>query len=203
MLNIIFPMAGEATRFGGEFKPFIKTGDMSFIERAVEPFLNHISDIDKFYFIITEEQNLSNNVEAVLNRMFDVSIEVVVLKNKTTGPYQTIRSALNALSDKIQGEILICDCDHSIDVDYIFDKIESSIPKLGIIDLEDKENKFKKWINTSSKEFQELTNNIYVNQPQEFKKQLNKIGITYLKIDSKENYIKNLIKLFKYRKKQK
>ena len=69
--------------------------------------------------------------------------------------------------------------------------------------LEDKENKFKKWINTSSKEFQELTNNIYVNQPQEFKKQLNKIGITYLKIDSKENYVKNLIKLFKYRKKQK
>ena len=35
------------------------------------------------------------------------------------------------------------------------------------------------------------------------KKQLNKIGITYLKIDSKENYVKNLIKLFKYRKKQK
>ena len=86
---------------------------------------------------------------------------------------------------------------------YIFDKVESSIPKLGIIELEDKENKFKKWINTSSKEFQELTNNIYVNQPQEFKKQLNKIGITYLKIDSKENYVKNLIKLFKYRKKQK
>ena len=86
---------------------------------------------------------------------------------------------------------------------HIFDKIESSIPKLGIIELEDKENKFKKWINTSSKEFQELTNNIYVNQPQEFKKQLNKIGITYLKIDSKENYVKNLIKLFKYRKKQK
>ncbi|MCH2575150.1 hypothetical protein MK131_10225 [Candidatus Poribacteria bacterium] len=142
MLNIIFPMAGEATRFGGEFKPFIKTGDMSFIERAVEPFLNHISDIDKFYFIITEEQNLSNNVEAVLNRMFDVSIEVVILKNKTTGPYQTIRSALNALSDKIQGEILICDCDHSIDVDYIFDnyrKYDCILPR-WYIDIDEQDS---------------------------------------------------------------
>lgn len=92
---------------------------------------------------------------------------------------------------------------HDVICLHIFDKVESSIPKLGIIELEDKENKFKKWINTSSKEFQELTDNIYVNQPQEFKKQLNKIGITYLKIDSKENYVKNLIKLFKYRKKQK
>ena len=55
-------MAGESSRFGGTFKPFIKTGDLVFIERAIEPFLSYLEHIDKFYFIITEEQERLNGV---------------------------------------------------------------------------------------------------------------------------------------------
>ena len=46
-----------------------------------------------------------------------------------------------------------------------------------------------------------MTNKFFDEKSNEIKKKMNSIGINYLKINSKENYIKNLIKLFKYRKK--
>ena len=50
-LNVVFPMAGEGSRFGYTFKPFISVGDLTFIERAISPFLKHEDKINKFYFI--------------------------------------------------------------------------------------------------------------------------------------------------------
>jgi uncharacterized protein (DUF58 family) len=84
---------------------------------------------------------------------------------------------------------------------HIYDDYETKIPNLGIIELEEKENNFRKWVNTSSDKFKKLSKDIFVSKPEQLKKEMNSIGINYLKINSKENYIKNLIKLFKYRKK--
>lgn len=85
---------------------------------------------------------------------------------------------------------------------HIYDDYEVNIPNLGIIELEEKENNFKKWVNTSSSSFKKLSDNLFISKPEELKKKMNAIGINYLKINSKENYVKNLIKLFKYRKKR-
>ncbi len=85
---------------------------------------------------------------------------------------------------------------------HIYDDYETNIPNLGIIELEEKENNFRKWVNTSSSSFKKLSNNLFISKPEELKKEMNAIGINYLKINSKENYVKNLIKLFKYRKKR-
>ena len=52
-INVVFPCAGKAERFGNTFKPFLKIGDLTFIEKAVEPFLKWESLINKFHFIIT------------------------------------------------------------------------------------------------------------------------------------------------------
>ena len=85
---------------------------------------------------------------------------------------------------------------------HIYDDYETKIPNLGIIELEEKENNFRKWVNTSSEKFKKLSKDLFVSRPEQLKKEMNSIGINYLKINSKENYIKNLIKLFKYRKKK-
>lgn len=85
---------------------------------------------------------------------------------------------------------------------HIYDDYETKIPNLGIIELEEKENNFRKWVNTSSDKFKKLSKDLFVSKPEQLKKEMNSIGINYLKINSKENYIKNLIKLFKYRKKK-
>ena len=37
-LNLIFPVAGEGSRFGGTFKPFLNIGDITFIETTLKPF---------------------------------------------------------------------------------------------------------------------------------------------------------------------
>ena len=90
---------------------------------------------------------------------------------------------------------------HDVICLHIYDDFEAKIPELGIIQVEEKENNFKKWVNTSSRSFQKMTNKFFDEKSNEIKKKMNSIGINYLKINSKENYIKNLIKLFKYRKK--
>ena len=89
---------------------------------------------------------------------------------------------------------------HDVICLHIYDDQEINIPKLGIIPVEEKEDNFKKWINTSSNEFQKMTQKLFKNDAEDLKREINSVGINYLKINSKENYIKKLIKLFKYRK---
>ena len=91
---------------------------------------------------------------------------------------------------------------HDVVCLHIYDDYETNIPNLGIIELEEKENNFRKWVNTSSSSFKKLSDNFFISKPEELKKKMNAIGINYLKLNSKENYVKNLIKLFKYRKKR-
>ena len=91
---------------------------------------------------------------------------------------------------------------HDVVCLHIYDDYETNIPNLGIIELEEKENNFRKWVNTSSSSFKKLSDNLFISKPEELKKKMSAIGINYLKINSKENYVKNLIKLFKYRKKR-
>ncbi len=91
---------------------------------------------------------------------------------------------------------------HDVVCLHIYDDYETNIPNLGIIELEEKENNFRKWVNTSSSSFKKLSDTLFISKPEELKKKMNAIGINYLKINSKENYVKNLIKLFKYRKKR-
>ena len=121
-INIIFPMAGDALRFGHKFKPFLKLGDMTFIEHAVEPFYKWRHLIDKIYFIYRKDQEEENNVSDYLSKNIDSSFNIVpiVLESKTNGPRETISKALSIIDIK---NGIICDCDHKIDVDKLFQKI--------------------------------------------------------------------------------
>lgn len=89
---------------------------------------------------------------------------------------------------------------HDVICLHIYDDYETKIPALGIIEVEEKENNYRKWVNTSGKTFKEKTRDLFINSSIEMKKNMNSLGINYLRINSRENYIKNLIKLFKYRK---
>ena len=61
-VNIVFPCGGSAERFGGTFKPFLRIGDLSFIEKAYEPFRKWSHMINNVYFIITDEQEKQYHV---------------------------------------------------------------------------------------------------------------------------------------------
>ena len=132
-LNIIFPMAGEAQRFGYDFKPFLKLGDQTFIEHAVEPFYKWRKHIDKVYFIFREDQEQKHNVIEYLKTNIDLDTNQmvpIIIPHKTDGPLQTVTAALK--QEHIKNAI-ICDCDHKINVDRLFNKIIATNFKKTVI----------------------------------------------------------------------
>ena len=49
-VTVIFPMAGDGSRFGRKFKPFLSITEKTFIESAVFPFRAHLEKIKEFVF---------------------------------------------------------------------------------------------------------------------------------------------------------
>jgi GTP:adenosylcobinamide-phosphate guanylyltransferase/thiamine kinase-like enzyme len=134
-MNLIFPVAGRGSRFGGVFKPFLPIGDISFIEKAYEPFVKYEHLIDSLVFIFTKEQEDLHNVDSRLRQMFEgKSVKTVVIEKVTSGPLETIQEAL--CNSDISGPSIVCDCDHSINVDPLFevisDKHDCVIPTWSI-----------------------------------------------------------------------
>tara|TARA_R100001463_G_scaffold135530_1_gene198986 strand:- start:1521 stop:3572 length:2052 start_codon:yes stop_codon:yes gene_type:complete len=123
-LNLIFPVAGEASRFGGTFKPFLNIGDITFIDVTFEPFKKWSEYIDTVYFICTEKQEELFDVTEKMKKIIShKNVEIIKIKDKTPGPYQTIKQGIEIAG--IKGDSIVCDCDHTLNVDNIFEKFIS------------------------------------------------------------------------------
>ena len=124
-VNLIFPIAGEAVRFGGTFKPFLNIGDKTFIEVTYNPFKKWEDKIKNIYFICTQEQEDAYNVTAEIKKLINHnSIHVIKIPNKTSGPYQTIKQGIQIAN--IKGKSIVCDCDHTLNVDSIFKLLDKN-----------------------------------------------------------------------------
>ena len=88
---------------------------------------------------------------------------------------------------------------HDVICIHIEYKKERAIPDLGLIEIENNEENKKKWINTSSSEFNEIKKNTFMYKNNELQKFLKKINTNYLKVSTESDYVKDLIKLFKFR----
>ncbi len=90
---------------------------------------------------------------------------------------------------------------HDLVVIRICDKRETSLPKLGIIPVQDKETKKTIWLNTSFGDFRShLTANYQLRQKtlEDFSR---KHQINFISIDTSDDYVPKLLKLFKIRNK--
>ena len=105
-INLIFPVAGEAVRFGKTFKPFLNIGDITFIEVTYEPFKKWSKYIDKIYFICTEEQDKHYDVTNKMKDLIDGDVSVIKIKNKTEGPYQTLKEGMSVCNIKGQSIVI-------------------------------------------------------------------------------------------------
>ena len=130
-INVIFPMAGDGTRFGGkEFKPFIDGTEKLFIELAKEPF-----DILKntystsFYFIFRQDQEDKFNVSQRLKKLFPTDIlHFCIIPCETKGPAETLNIATKLYN--LSGSFFICDCDHAINIEPMITYINNKIPDI-------------------------------------------------------------------------
>ena len=88
---------------------------------------------------------------------------------------------------------------HDLVVLHISDKRETKIPSLGIVPIFDKENNTRKWVNTSSGFFRNSINKTYVEKAEVLQKFCKKHQINYMDIDTDEDYVPKLIRMFKVR----
>jgi len=144
-LNILIPMAGESSRFGYKFKPFLFLDNKRFIEHCIDSFLPYNSIINSYTFIVTKKQEKDHDIKSTLEKIFfniKDKTTIITIEKKTTGPYQTIIKGLNKV--KVLDNLIICDCDHHINISPIIETIKNSEKKDIIIPIWEKYVKKKK-----------------------------------------------------------
>lgn len=92
---------------------------------------------------------------------------------------------------------------HDLVTIHISDRRETDLPKLGIVPLYDKESGKVLWMNTSSGNFRQGLNNTFSVNKSELENLCRRQNANYLAIDTNEDYVPKLIKLFKVRNKAK
>lgn len=90
---------------------------------------------------------------------------------------------------------------HDLVMIHISDKRETRLPKLGIIPVVDKETRKTLWINTSFGDFRERISERLEARKSELEKFSRKHQINFISLDTDEDYVPKLLRLFKVRNK--
>jgi uncharacterized protein (DUF58 family) len=88
---------------------------------------------------------------------------------------------------------------HDLIVIHLKDKLETDLPKLGIVPIKDKETGKTQWVNTSSAAFKKNFQEKNQDHSSELRDICNRNQADYLLIDTQEDFLPKLIKLFKIR----
>lgn len=89
---------------------------------------------------------------------------------------------------------------HDLVVIHISDPRETDLPKLGIVPLFDKESGKTLWMNTSSGAFRTGLDQTFTGKKHGLEDLCRKHNADYLEVNTREDYVPKLIKLFKIRK---
>jgi uncharacterized protein (DUF58 family) len=89
---------------------------------------------------------------------------------------------------------------HDLVIIQLYDKRESTLPGLGIIPVYDQETRQTLWINTSSPDFQLKYTGRYQRSRSQLEQLSRKFEANYVALDTTEDYVPQLIELFKLRK---
>ena len=90
---------------------------------------------------------------------------------------------------------------HDLVMVRITDKRETKLPKLGIVPIYDKESKQTIWVNTSFGNFRSRIKENYSENEEYLTKFAKRHQINFVTIDTEEDYVPKLLKLFKIRNK--
>jgi len=89
---------------------------------------------------------------------------------------------------------------HDLIVIHLYDSRETSLPRLGIIPLYDAEKQRTSWVNTSSKQYRDDMANRFQSRSAELEKLCHQNRADYISINTQEDYVPALIRLFKVRR---
>lgn len=149
---------------------------------------------------------------------YEVVTKVLQLKPKSLKT--DLNKALRTLTQLIKRRAIIIIISDFIDTEYdkslkylaqkhdlilihINDKRETTLPKLGIVPVYDKESGKTQWVNSSSSSFGNVLSGKLLEEKEKLEMLSNKHNISYLHISTEENYVESLIKFFKLRNRKK
>jgi len=90
---------------------------------------------------------------------------------------------------------------HDLVMIRITDRRETNLPKLGIVPVYDKESGKTVWVNTSFGQFRSKISQEYAHKQDELAKFARRHQINFISVDTSEDYVPKLLKLFKIRNK--
>jgi len=88
---------------------------------------------------------------------------------------------------------------HDLGAIRIFDERETELPKVGLIKVLDAESGKEHWVDTTDARVRENYRQHYIQQAQLTQKLLRSAGVDSVEINTQDDYVKPLIKLFKMR----
>lgn len=130
--------------------------------------------------------NLSKAISFALNIIRRRSVVILISDFIDEGYYNNLRSLARR---------------HDLVMIQVSDKRETRLPRLGIIPVVDKESRRTLWINTSFGDFREKIVKRYEDRRDELAIFSRKHEINFITIDTEEDYVPKLLKLFKVRNK--
>ncbi len=89
---------------------------------------------------------------------------------------------------------------HDLVVVHLYDQKETQLPRMGIVPVYDLEQQKMLWANTSSNSFREQLKNTFTQNKAKLEQLCKENRANYIHIESSEDYVDKLIKLFKIRK---
>ncbi len=89
---------------------------------------------------------------------------------------------------------------HDLIVIHVHDARETDLPRLGIIPVFDSEKKRYKWVNTSSPRYRAHVKNEFRKRSEELERLCRQNNANYLSLNSAEDYVPALIRLFRIRR---
>ena len=99
---------------------------LSFIEKAYQPFEKFSDYVNEVVCICTKEQSEKHDAVKKLRECLPHNnVRVIVIEEQTSGPLQTVQEALR-IGEGIKGSVVICDCDHSINISPLIDRLDSN-----------------------------------------------------------------------------
>jgi uncharacterized protein (DUF58 family) len=128
--------------------------------------------------------NLAGAILFTLNVLRRRSVVILLSDFIDTGYEQ----ALKALARK-----------HDLVVIHLYDQREVNLPRLGIIPVLDKETRRTLWLNTSSKRFRSQMQQIFTDNQRRLEQLCKQYKANYLAVDSQEDYVPKLVRLFRVR----
>ena len=158
-----------------------------------EKYIKPSKGISHGYSIIKNLYNLktkSNNTD--LNKLINFSMNAIKKKS-------IIILISDFLDKDYMKNLISMSKKHDLILIQVFDSQEIKSSNLGIIPIHENESNTNLWINTSSKDFQKTLDKTFKLNEEKIYNESKKSGINYLKINTNEDYIPSLIKLFRIR----